>query len=226
MALNDPHPVFDIQPEGMDTTGTSRHLGGDTEAYGDVEVLPCGRSLGLVWKKAHTGAGRPETRHKNCPYCCEAIDGLTALERATCALRAEELPDSDSLSDRIINAVRAEVRLGALLVLNDPDHDLRIAESAAAKVLRRAADTVPGTRTGSCRVFPSANGCRAHTVTITVAAGLDEPLRDRAEAVRRAVLRAGEHILGLAVTTVDVTINAVLDSSLVPGNGRSDLSGV
>ncbi|MFB7983675.1 hypothetical protein [Streptomyces vinaceus] len=109
-------------------------------------------------------------------------------------------------------------------MLDDPDHDLRIVESAAAKVLRRAADTVPGTRAGSCRLSPSENGRRIHTVAITVAARLDEPLRDRAEAVRRAVLHAAEHILGLAVTTVDVDINAVLEASMMRGDVRSEMS--
>ncbi|MFJ3914277.1 Asp23/Gls24 family envelope stress response protein [Streptomyces vinaceus] len=217
MALNDPHPVSDVQPGSIGITGTARHLGGDTKIVAGVEVLPCGRSLGLVWEQARTGAGHTDTRHKNCPYCCEAIDGLTALARATCALRAEERPDSQRLSNRIINAVRAEVRLGSLLVLNDADHDLRHDLRVAARVLRQAADTVPGTRSGSCRLSPSSHGHRAHTVAITVAARLDKPLRDRAEAVRQAVLHAAEHLLGLVVTTVDVNIAAVLDVSQTPG---------
>ncbi|MFK0238815.1 Asp23/Gls24 family envelope stress response protein [Streptomyces vinaceus] len=232
MALNDPHPVFGVQPVqpgSIGTTGTARHRDSDTERVAGVEVLPCGRSLGLVWEQTRAGAGHPDTRHANCPYCCEAIDGLTALARATCALRAEALPDSHRLSNRIIKAIRAEVRLGGLLVLSDLDHDLdhdlRVAESAAARVLRQAADTVPGTRAGSCRLSPSAHGHHAHTVAVTVAAGLDKPLRERAEAVRRAVLHAAEHLLGLVVTTVDVNIAAVLEAPRMPGNARTELRG-
>lgn len=56
----------------------------------------------------------------SCPYCQEAVEGLAALDRATRALRAEEQPDSHSLANRVINAARAEVRLGAMLWLDDP----------------------------------------------------------------------------------------------------------
>ncbi|MEV5779233.1 hypothetical protein AB0L49_50195 [Streptomyces antimycoticus] len=51
-----------------------------------------------------------------------------------------------------MRAVRAEVRLGRMLPLDDPTRELRIAETAAAKVLRRTADRVPGARAASCRL--------------------------------------------------------------------------
>ncbi|MFD9621521.1 hypothetical protein ACFWB2_30195 [Streptomyces virginiae] len=174
-------------------------------------------------EQARAPAGTADSHSIRCPCCREAVEGLTALDRATRALRTAEHPDTRSLANRVINAVRAEVRLGALLTLNDPGHDLRIVESAAAKVLRRAADTVPGTRTASCRLSPSKGGHIAHVVALTVAAKLDKPLREQAEAVRQAVLHAAEHVLGLAVTTVDVNVNAVLEPSRVPGT-RSELS--
>ncbi|MEU9237216.1 hypothetical protein [Streptomyces subrutilus] len=209
----------------MNATNTAGHGGGDTETLAGAELLPCGRPIGLAWEQARTGTGHADAHHRRCPCCRDAVEGLRALDRATRALRAEERPDSYRLANRVINAVRAEVRLGALLVLNDPRHDLRIAESAAAKVLRRAADTVPGARAASCRLSPSENGPPTHTVAIAVAARLDKPLRERAEAVRRAVLQAAEHVLGLAVTAVHVDVNAVLEDSRTPGGDlRSELS--
>ncbi|MFD8789805.1 hypothetical protein [Streptomyces vinaceus] len=42
--------------------------------------------------------------------------------------------------------------------------------------------------------------------------------------MRRAVLHAAEHVLGLAVTTVDVDINAVLEASMMRGDVRSEMS--
>ncbi|MFE5720195.1 Asp23/Gls24 family envelope stress response protein [Streptomyces erythrochromogenes] len=190
---------------------------GDTELLAGAEPLPCGRPLGRAWEQARAPFGTSDAHTVQCPYCREAVEGLTALDRATHALRIAGYPDGHSLASRVINAVRAEVRLGALLLLNDPSHDLRIAESAAAKVLRRAADTVPGTRAASCRLSPSKGGHVAHIVAITVAAKLDRPLREQAEAIRQAVLHAAEHVLGLAVTAVDVDVNAVLEPSPVPG---------
>lgn len=146
------------------------------------------------------------------------------MDRATRALRAEEQPDGHSLATRVIKAVRSEVRLGTLLLLDDLNHDLRIAESATAKVLRRAADTVPGIRAASCRVAAAKDDHAVHAVVITVAATLDQPLRGRAETVRQAVLHAAEHVLGLAVTTVDVEVSAVLGHPRAAGDERSELS--
>ncbi|MFC9816937.1 hypothetical protein ACFVJM_33285, partial [Streptomyces virginiae] len=99
---------------------------------------------------------------------------------------------------------------------------LRISESAAAKVLRRAADTVPGIRAASCRITPSQGGEAAHIVTITAAATLDQPLHGRAQALREAVLNSAELVLGLTVTAVHIEINAVLHLS-VPSDDRSEL---
>ncbi|MFD9302878.1 hypothetical protein ACFWCB_09360 [Streptomyces sp. NPDC060048] len=222
MALEDPHLASRDQPESVCATSAEAPLRGQADMLAGAEFLPCGRPLGRAWEQARTPVGMADPHIGHCPSCQEAIEGLRALALATRALRAEERPDSHSLANRIISAVRAEVELGTLLRLTDPEHDLRIAESA--KILRRAADTVPGARTASCRLTPS-NGNRAvHAVAISVAAKLDKPLRERAEAVRQAVLHAAEHILGLAVTTVDVEVDAVLEPSRVPSDERAELS--
>lgn len=222
MALDDPHltsgheprPVGAAQPRALPSAGA------DAEMLAGAELLPCGRPLGHAWEQARDPVtADPHTAH--CPHCQEAVEGLTALDRATRALRGQRQPDSRGLANRVINAVRAEVRLGALLLLDDPDHDLRIAESAAAKELRRAADTVPGLRAASCRLTPARDDRASHVVTITIAATLDQPLPERAEKVRRAVLHAADRLLGLAVTAVDLKINAILEPC---AGRRSELS--
>ncbi|MEU9182358.1 hypothetical protein AB0C90_37230 [Streptomyces sp. NPDC048550] len=227
MALDDPHPTSGDEPASVSAERAEASLrsdASDAELLAGAELLPCGRPLGRAWQLARDAAGASDPHSSRCPHCREAIEGLTALDRATRALRAEKQPDGHSLATRVINAVRSEVRLGAMLLLDDPAHDLRIAESAAAKVLRRAADTVPGVRAASCRMAAAKDDHAVHVVVITVAATLDRPLRGRAEAVRRAVLHAAEHVLGLAVTTVDVEVNAVLEPSRAPGDERSELS--
>ncbi|MGW6861079.1 hypothetical protein [Streptomyces xanthophaeus] len=226
MALDDPHPTSGDEPADVHAVAAEASLHPDAELLAGAELLPCGRALGRAWQQARGASGAADPHSSRCPHCREAIEGLTALDRATRALRAEEQPDGHSLATRVINAVRSEVRLGTMLLLDDPDHDLRIAESAAAKVLRRAADTVPGVRAASCRVAGAkdAHTQAVHVVVITVAATLDQPLRGRAEAVRQAVLHAAEHVLGLAVTTVDVEVNAVLGASRVHGDERCELS--
>ncbi|MFG2715494.1 hypothetical protein ACGFX2_33835 [Streptomyces goshikiensis] len=224
MALDDPQPTSGDEPAGVSAARAEASLHSDAELLAGAELLPCGRPLGRAWEQARGATGASDPHSSRCPHCREAIEGLTALDRATRALRAEEQPDGHSLATRVINAVRSEVRLGAMLLLDDLDHDLRIAESAAAKVLRRAADTVPGVRAASCRVTAAKGGHAIHVVAITVAATLDQPLRWRAEAVRHAVLHAAEHVLGLAVTAVDVEVNAVLVASRVHGDERAELS--
>ncbi|MFD7260108.1 hypothetical protein [Streptomyces sp. NPDC059874] len=214
MALDDPHLTAGNEPHTVDATKPQGLPSADAEILAGSELLPCGRPLGRAWEQARDPA-TADAHTDHCPYCQEAVEGLTALDRATRALRGEQQPDSHSLANRVINAVRAEVRLGAMLLLDDPDHDLRIAESAAAKELRRAVDTVPGLRAASCRVTPDQDDRASHVVTITIAATLDLPLPERAEKVRQAVLRAADHILGLAVTAVDLKINAVLEPPAV-----------
>ncbi|MGW0749164.1 hypothetical protein [Streptomyces sp. NPDC002587] len=225
MALDDPHPTSGDEPESVSGAGAETPPHADAELLAGAEQLPCGRPLSRAWEQARDAAGAADGHSSRCAHCRGAIEGLTALDRATRALRAEEQPDGNSLANRVINAVRTEVRLGAMLLLDAPEHDLRISESAAAKVLRRAADTVPGVRAASCRTTPAKGDHAVHVVAITLAATLDRPLRRRAEEVREAVLRAAEHVLGLAVTTVDVEINAVLEPSRKPGGERAELSG-
>ncbi|MEU9418107.1 hypothetical protein [Streptomyces sp. NPDC048272] len=208
MALDDPHPTSATKADPPPRP--------DAERLAGSELLPCGRLLKRAWDQARDPACAADLHTSHCPYCREAIEGLMSLERATRALRGEEQPDGHSLATKVINAVRAEARLGAMLLLNDAGHDLRIAETAAAKVLRRAADAVPGTHAASCRLIP-AQGVHAHHVAaITVSTTLDQPLRERAEAVRQAVLHAAQHVLGIAVTAVDVEVTAVLERSRRP----------
>ncbi|XVV36231.1 hypothetical protein ACQPXT_21320 [Streptomyces sp. CA-100214] len=51
------------------------------------ERLPCDRLLSDVWERARTGHGQGDAHTDACVYCRDAVDGLTALDRATDALR-------------------------------------------------------------------------------------------------------------------------------------------
>ena len=127
----------------------------DTDAAGLVgdERLPCGRLVSHVWKQARTASDQPDTHTPRCTYCQQAIEGLAELDATTRTLRAER-PSARTVADRIVRAVRAEARLGQILPLDDPAQELRIAETTVAKILRRAADRVPGVRAASCRLAP------------------------------------------------------------------------
>lgn len=223
MALDDPRPAPGGEPP-LDSADQAIPLFPAAELLAGDELLPCGRPLSNAWEQARDPAVTADPHTASCPYCREAAEGLAALDEATRALRAEERPSAHSLAEKVISAIRAEVRLGAILPLNDPALDLHIAESAAAKVLRRAADTVPGARAASCRLTPTGNGTAVH-VAMTLATTLDQPLPERATQVRQAVLHAADQELGLAVTDVDLTIDSVLDPLDTAGGGPSERSG-
>ncbi|MFF4845426.1 Asp23/Gls24 family envelope stress response protein [Streptomyces collinus] len=193
------------------------------------EELTCGRLLSRVWDQALEPAPAEDPHTMTCPFCREAIASLATLKAATRALRGRAPAQLQALTGRIMSVIGAEVRLGRMLPLSDPVADLRIAESAAAKVLRQAADDVPGVQAATCRLAPAGDegddedddhGAGRVAVTLTLAAGLDRPLPDRVEEVRRSVMRAAEHTIGLEVTTVDITVIDLLEPSGPTESGR------
>lgn len=205
MALDNPRTT----PPGGEPTARQSDTD-EAQLVGD-ERLPCGRLVSHAWQQARAAAPDHADPHMaDCPHCRQAAEGLTALDRATRTLRAEQHPTAYSVADRVINAVRAEARLGRMLPLHDPERELRIAETPAAKVLRRAADRVPGVRAASCRLHPDECSTEV-TIAMTLAVALDHPLPGRAAQVRRAVAYSARQQLGLAVSTIDLTIVSVLE---------------
>jgi hypothetical protein len=221
MALDDPH-AQPPAPPGNDGPPDDPAIDDAAPLAGD-EVLTCGRLLSQAWEQAQDATPAADPHTMSCPQCREAVEGLATLNAAARVLRAKDPPGLQALADRVMSIVRTEVRLGRLLPLADTDLDLRIAESAAAKVLRQAADTVPGARAATCRLVPAEEGTGVQ-VTMTLAAALDRPLPDTVNQVRRSTIHAAGQALGLAVTAVDIIVVDVL-GPFVPqgpaGSGRT-----
>ncbi|MEV6766462.1 hypothetical protein AB0N16_38730 [Streptomyces sp. NPDC051105] len=216
MALDDPHRRTP-EPPGAEGPRPGSAVA-DAPPFPGDEVLPCGRLLSRVWEQVQDEAPAADPHIVSCPHCREAVEGLAAVNAAGRTLRAVDPPGLHALADRVMNAVRAEARLGRLLSLADPDRDLRITESAAAKVLRRAGDAVPGARVATCR-FTSAGGDPEVRVTMTLVAAFDRPLPECVHQVRRSVLRSAGQDLGLAVTAVDIAVVDVLEPWPQPPDG-------
>jgi hypothetical protein len=220
MALDDPYTQPSESP-GNDRPPDDPAIREPAPLAGD-QVLPCGRLLSQAWEQAQDATPAADPHTMSCPHCREAVEGLATLNAATRALRTKDPPGLQVLADRIMRIVRTEVRLGRLLPLADAVLDLRITESAAAKVLRQAADTVPGARAATCRLVPA--GDTEVQVTMTVAAALERPLLDTVDQVRRSIIHAAGQALGLAVTAVDIIVVDVLES-IVPlspaGSGQT-----
>lgn len=216
MALNNPH----TRPSGPSAAdGPRAGPAAGARPFPDDEVLPCGRLLSRVWEQAQDDSRAVEPHTASCPHCREAVEGLAAVNAAAQALRAEDPPGLRALTDRVMDAVRAEARLGRLLPLADPDRDLRIAETAAAQVLRQAADAVSGARAAACKLAPEGQGGGVR-VTMTLAVALDHAIPNRTDQVRRAVFHSAGQELGLTVTAVDITVVDVLEpvpQRLAPG---------
>lgn len=113
---------------------------------GDDEQLPCGRSLSDVWDLWEQEKDDPHLT--DCPHCRQAVGELAALETSVRQLRERsataEFYDARALTQRIMDVVRLELRPGRPLPLGEPEEDLWIVESAAARTVRAAAETVEG----------------------------------------------------------------------------------
>ncbi|MEU1466422.1 hypothetical protein ABZ467_38740 [Streptomyces sp. NPDC005727] len=205
MAIDDPHE----RTSPFDASRLHSRPAASIPLFAGDEVLVCGQLLSRAWEQSRdTEAADPHAL--SCPHCREAAEQLATVDAATRVLRVQETPRLHALTDRIMHIVRTEVRLGRLLPLANPDRGLQIAENVAAKVLRQAADAVPGTRAATCRLAPITEGTNVR-VTMTVALTLDHPLPDRVLQVRRSVLHSAEQDLGLAVGAVDITVTDVLE---------------
>jgi len=201
-----------------------------TGAVDDDEQLPCGRLLSRVWDDWERRPADPHPR--TCPFCREAVRGLDDLESAVRGLRDEtsgtpdtSAYDATTLTERVMDVVRLELRPGPPLPLGEPGEDLWIMEAVAARTLRAAAETVSGVRAGSCRVVPRpASGTVGGAVEIRldVHAESGVSLPELADRVRDRVREAADHRLGMDVAAVDIRVTDLIDTGGgSPTDGRT-----
>ncbi|MFF3982243.1 Asp23/Gls24 family envelope stress response protein [Streptomyces sp. NPDC055808] len=180
----------------------------------DDERLPCGRLLSQVWTDWEEGAADSHTAA--CPDCTAAIAELEQLETTVRRLRddTEDVSGYDpaSLTERVMDVVRLELRPGHPLPLGTPDEDMWVMESAAARVLRAAAERVPGVRSGSCRITPEPDVPGRVAVSLHILAPITAPsLPALADEVRRNVGESADRRLGLEITGIDVRVIGFAD---------------
>ncbi|MFD4562728.1 Asp23/Gls24 family envelope stress response protein [Streptomyces sp. NPDC058469] len=172
------------------------------------ELLPCGRLLSQTWNDWEQQTDDPHLH--SCPYCREAVQGLDRLESVVRGLQEEtdtssSAYDPEPLTRRIMDVVRLELRPGRPLPLGEPAEDLWIMEAVAARALRAAAESVPGVRAGSCRLFDGRDDGTVE-VRLDIHAPADAPLPDLAARVRERVWEAADRELGMGVTAVDIRV--------------------
>ncbi|MFJ6737936.1 Asp23/Gls24 family envelope stress response protein [Streptomyces sp. NPDC091279] len=214
----------------------------------DDEQLACGRLLSQVWDSWEQQTDDPHLR--SCLHCRQAADELEGLESVVRGL-PEETTDTytdelTSLTRRVMDVVRLELRPGRPLPLGEPTEDLWIMEAVAARALRSAAESVPGVRAGSCRLVPHTVEDRSSTGSDPAATGADHTstggdftdigpvdvrlevhapsdayLPDLAEQVRLRVLEAAGHELGMDIAAVDIRVTDLVDPPADSQEGRT-----
>lgn len=191
----------------------------------DDEQLPCGRLLSQVWENWEEGRADPHT--DGCPYCAAALDDLRQLGRAVEEVRDTGFEEADTatLTQRVMDVVRLELRPGRTLPLGEPDDDTWIIEAAAARTLRAAAELLPGVRVGSCRISPLPASADESPppqrgplrgpvrVRLSAVVTLARPLQETADRIREQVREAADSALGMGVAAVDVTITDIVDDA-------------
>jgi hypothetical protein len=191
---------------------------------GDDEQLACGRLLSGVWEAWERGHEDPHQR--TCPHCRAAVAELEELESVVRALPEEPVErykdELTSLTRRVMDVVRLELRPGRPMPLGEPAEDLWIMESVAARSLRAAAEGEPGVRAGSCRLLPhfDAGGTGPLDVRLDVHAPADASLPELAERVRLRVLEVADRQLGMDIAAVDIRVTDLLDPAVDDQEGR------
>jgi uncharacterized alkaline shock family protein YloU len=174
--------------------------------------LPCGRSLDQVWD--HLDAA--DEHELTCPHCSTARESLRALREATQELTEERIEPKLDLTDRIMSAVRAEVRRhGEMLPVHADDPGvLEVSEQAVAVVLRFAADEMDGVRARRCRVKAISRDDDGETVLhaeLTLAVAYRDDVAEVLATLRERVGAACAASVGIRLARLDLVVADLYD---------------
>lgn len=172
--------------------------------------LACGRDAALVWDRAAAG-GPADDHERDCPHCTAAAADARGLDALVHRMAQERPEPPPSVMDRVMVAVRTELRPHDVLTLPSPHGPARLSRAAAAAVLRHTVDAMAGVRARSCRIEQADDtlaGEPGHAVDvrITVTARFGVDLASVTARVRQMVAAAGEQALGVPVRRVDIEV--------------------
>ncbi|MGH3436309.1 MAG: Asp23/Gls24 family envelope stress response protein [Sciscionella sp.] len=181
----------------------------------EVYVLPCERLLDDV--VAAMEAGHPPDAHeRTCRHCRTAREGLRSLWEATALLNAAPVEPPAGLTERIMQAVRAEVRRPGMLPLREGTYRVEVSEQAIAVILRYAADGVAGVRARHCAVRLAGydeHGTAELHVELSLALRYGTaPAEQTLGAIRERVTRAADDRIGVRITRCDLLVEDVYSS--------------
>ncbi|RJQ66485.1 Asp23/Gls24 family envelope stress response protein [Pseudonocardiaceae bacterium YIM PH 21723] len=166
--------------------------------------LACGRALDEVWDQLD----HPTEHGRTCAHCTKARESLLLLREATGLLVEEPDPPALDLTSKIMAAVRADVRRKEMFDL--PGTGIDISEQAIARVIRAAADQVPGVRARRCVVRVSVQDDRlALSVDLSVAVAYESVIQDAVDQVRLRAIAACEQRIGIRLSELSVLVEDI-----------------
>ncbi|MFC4856874.1 Asp23/Gls24 family envelope stress response protein [Actinophytocola glycyrrhizae] len=171
-------------------------------------ALPCGRDVEDVWQ--HLDGG--DEHDRTCPHCQGARQSLTVLRDLTRELAEDDAAPSMNLTDRIMSAVRADLRRHELLGPATAEGGVRVSAQAVAAVLRFAADGVDGVRARGCRVTEVPGDDLAIEVDMAVAVEFGLFALAALDEVRTRVASAAAAQVGVRLARFDVTVADLYDT--------------
>ncbi len=175
-------------------------------------TLPCGRNVDQVWERLDAvESGGGDDHEVGCLHCAAARESLLVLRAATRELIDEPDPAPPAMTQRIMSAVRAEVRRGHMVRLATPNSgSIDVSEQAIAVVLRYAADTVPGVRARSCDITdhgPDADDRHTLSVSLSIAVRHGDTEVERVVPLVRERVRATVSArIGLMLDRLDIAV--------------------
>jgi uncharacterized alkaline shock family protein YloU len=170
--------------------------------------LPCGRSVEELVDEVD--AGRTSQHSLRCEHCATAERSLRQLSEATVALVDDEPAPPPGLLDKIMRAVRAEIRRGDVVDMPGEFGPVQISEQAIAVVLRYAADTVTGVRARRCHVEVDDEDPEAVSVLLALSLRYGVgPAEDLIAAVRARISAALSGQIGVRASAVDLVLEDV-----------------
>ncbi|OPC83422.1 hypothetical protein B4N89_22970 [Embleya scabrispora] len=206
-----PGPRADADPDSgsIPGSGSESGFGEPADFDPDEELLPCGREPESVLE--HASVDALDEHERSCPECQAVLRDHSVLDQVTREWAELSVPVPDDLGTRVMRLVRAELHTGRLLPMGEPDEQLTLTETAAARTLRAAVDAEPGVQARSCRIRPFENRAGAAvpgpvTVRLSVGVPYGEPIHALADRLRERVRRAATERLGLEVAKVDVDV--------------------
>jgi hypothetical protein len=167
-------------------------------------LLPCGRSVDQVW------AGPADDHSRTCPHCRTTAESLRALRLATDELVTETDEPTIGLTDRIMSAVRADIRRRDMLPLLG---GIEVSEQAVAAVFRFAADGVPGVRARRCRLRVELDADAEPVVEaeLTLAVSYLSHSHGAVEVVRERVAAACAARVGFRLGRLDLLVDDIYE---------------